>query len=62
MGLGPIPFTAIKTYHTVYGIEESFEDFLYVIRAMDEAFLVEVSRQRKEKEKTNATTNANKNH
>lgn len=35
---GPIPFTAIVEYFRLYGDGE-FDDFLYVIRRMDVAFL-----------------------
>jgi hypothetical protein len=38
MALGPIPFTSIVEYARVYEIDD-FEDFHYVIRRMDDAFL-----------------------
>jgi len=50
MGVGPIPFHAVKAYYDVMGVEEDFEEFLYLIRAMDEALLEEINRQQKEKE------------
>jgi hypothetical protein len=41
MGPSPIPFSAIREYASIY-IEEGpdeFEDFLYLIRCMDDAYL-----------------------
>lgn len=38
MGVGPIPFTAILEYFKVYPCDD-FEEFNYIIRSMDEAFL-----------------------
>ena len=37
-GLGPIPFTAIVEYAKVYEIED-FEEFLFMIRIMDNTYL-----------------------
>lgn len=39
LGQGPIPFTAIADYHTIYNVALDLEDFLYVIRRMDLAYL-----------------------
>jgi len=50
----PIPFTSIKEYFTIYGEGEDFEDFLFVIRAMDNALLDQVHKKNlKEKENGN---------
>jgi len=38
-GLGPIPFTAIAEYFTIFPIGEDFEEFLYLMRRMDSALL-----------------------
>lgn len=56
MGVGPIPFTAIVEYSKIYDVGE-FEEFLYVIRKMDETYLSVVN-----KEVSSATNKANKNH
>lgn len=39
--MGPIPFTAIVDYFRIYGThdEDDFDEFLYVIRRMDNTFL-----------------------
>lgn len=39
LAVGPIPFTAIVEYFKIYGENEDFEDFIYIIRGMDLAFL-----------------------
>lgn len=39
MGVSPIPFTAILDYFKVYPIGDDFEEFLYLIRAMDDALI-----------------------
>lgn len=54
MGLSPIPFTAISHYATIYDIED-FEEFLYIIRVMDTAFLNINRRKQKAKENASAT-------
>lgn len=46
MGPGPIPFTAIVQYSTLYEIEDR-DDFIYLIRIMDNAFLELVSEKTK---------------
>lgn len=38
MSIGPIPFTAIAEYAKIYDVE-SFDDFIYIIRVMDNQFL-----------------------
>lgn len=38
MGVGPIPFTSIVEYSKLYEVDD-FEEFLYVIRAMDNTYL-----------------------
>ena len=38
MGLGPIPFTSLMEYAKLREVEE-IDDFLYVIRVMDNAYL-----------------------
>jgi hypothetical protein len=42
MGVGAIPFTAILEYFKIYPCDE-FEEFNYIIRRMDEAFLKQQS-------------------
>lgn len=37
-GSAPIPFTSIVEYSKIYEVED-FEEFLYIIRAMDNEFL-----------------------
>lgn len=39
MGIGPIPFTAILEYFKLFGVED-FEEFLYYIRKMDNAYVI----------------------
>lgn len=38
MGLGPIPFTSIIEYARIFKVDD-FEEFLYIIRRMDDAVL-----------------------
>jgi hypothetical protein len=48
MGVGPIPFTAIVHYSTLYDVDD-FEEFLFLIRQMDNCFLdLESKRQKSE--------------
>ena len=49
-GISAIPFVAIVEYAKLYGIEgEDFDDFLYVIRAMDSELLrLEAKKQSKD--------------
>lgn len=39
MGIGAIPFTAIVEYFTIFPIGESFEDFHWLMRKLDDTFL-----------------------
>lgn len=48
--LMPIPFTAISEYSTIYQIGD-FEDFAYVIRRMDDAYLEAQSKRQPQKGK-----------
>lgn len=48
-GISPIPFTAIKEYFSMYGGEDSFDDFLYLIREMDNRLIFLEDKKRKEK-------------
>jgi hypothetical protein len=56
MAPGPIPFLAIVQYARVFKIEE-FEEFHYLIRRMDDAFLSNALKKA-QKEKPNATNRA----
>lgn len=38
VSLSPLPFTAITEFAKIYSVED-FEDFLYIVRQMDEAYL-----------------------
>lgn len=40
MSVGPIPFSAIREYATIYEVED-FHEFLWLIRKMDSAYLSE---------------------
>lgn len=53
LGVGSIPFTAIVEYFRIYGTqtEEDLDEFLYVIRRMDNTFLELNSSDMKAKEK-----------
>jgi len=44
---GPIPFTYIVEFAKIYNEWEDFEDFLYLIRAMDNAYLDIINEERK---------------
>lgn len=53
---GPIPFTAIAEYCRIFNVAntvEELDEFIYVIRCMDDSFL------RKEKEKAKKGTQQN---
>lgn len=53
MGLGPIPFTAVKDYFSIYPIGEDFDEFLYLIRRMDDTYLKDqASKQKAEESKS----------
>ncbi len=64
MALGPIPFTAISEYFKIYGREsgylEDFDEFIYLIRRMDDTFLELVNAKNK-KENTKKPKVASKN-
>lgn len=62
MGEGAIPFTSIADYFNIYGEGEDFEDFIYVIRRMDMAYLEAMDKKRKAKNgpRTTDTKNPNK--
>lgn len=48
MGIGYIPFTEIASYANNIGhIEEDVQDFVFVIQAMDSAYVEEVNRKKK---------------
>jgi hypothetical protein len=52
MGLGPIPWTATREYVTILGGSEEFqEDFHYLIRRIDSAYLQWASENTKDKPK-----------
>ena len=57
-GEGPIPFTAIYQFANIYN-EYEFDEFLYIIRLLDDVFLEHRLRKSKEKSKDD---NSNKNH
>jgi hypothetical protein len=57
MILGPIPFTAIVEYSRIYEVED-FDEFLYVIRRLDDKFMELESKKAGVK---NASTNSDKN-
>ena len=59
-GLGPIPFTAAHSYFTIYELDMDFEEFLYVIRRLDRAFLDLNEAENNKGNKTNGSSNANK--
>ena len=39
MGVGPIPFTAVVEYFRLFDTGMSLDDFLFIIRVMDNAYL-----------------------
>lgn len=59
MSLSPIPFTAIYEFSKAYSIDD-FEEFLYIIRCMDEAYIL--FNNKKEKGKDGNTSKARNNH
>lgn len=63
-GAAPIPFTAIAKYAEIYDVGD-FDDFLHVIRKMDDKLLeLETNKKEKESKKTeakNGGANTNKN-
>jgi hypothetical protein len=55
MSVGPIPFTAIVEYAKLYEVaEDEFDEFIYIIRAMDSEYL-------KQEKKASKGSNANSN-
>lgn len=60
MDLMPIPFTAIVEYSRIYELGD-FDDFFYIIRAMDDVFLKLYYDASKKSEGKNASNNSNKN-
>lgn len=66
MAIGPIPFTAVADYFTIYDIEGDFFEFAAIIRHMDSVYLKlnadelkKTSKQDKGKAKS-GNTNADK--
>jgi len=59
MDVQAIPFTAIHTYCQVYAIED-FDDFLYIIRELDTAYLGLVEEEGKKKSKKGSSDAAGK--
>ncbi len=52
MSEGPIPWTAMNTYCGVYGVEgEAKQDFFYLVRALDNAYLDYQAEKQKKKSK-----------
>ena len=60
---GSISFTSIVEYYKIYGDGEDFDEFLYLVRVMDSAFVEaqELKKKGKAKDGT-ANTNAKNNH
>lgn len=59
-GIGPIPFTSILEYAAFYNVED-FEEFIYLIRQMDSAYIGAISKSPKQGG-DNGSANADKNH
>lgn len=55
MGLAPIPFTDIYNFAKIKEIED-FDEFLYLMRCLDDAYLKEKAKE----DRPNGTTNPNK--
>lgn len=67
LGIGPIPFTALVEYFTIYNIDGDFDEFASIIRRMDEVYLALNANEMNAKDKTkgktkSGDTNADKNH
>lgn len=64
MAIGPIPFTAIVDYFTIYSIDGDFSEFASVIRRIDDVYLeLNAEKMKSEPNKGNtkgATTNPDK--
>jgi hypothetical protein len=59
-GPGPIPFTAALEYSTLYEIEDR-DDFLYLIRVMDNTYLsLEAEKSKKKSGAKNGSSNSGK--
>jgi hypothetical protein len=58
MSVGPIPFTAILEYFKVYPCDD-FEEFNYIIRRMDDAFLNQQSGKQRTEGKNSVQANKN---
>lgn len=57
-----IPFTAIAEYFKIYGLDESdFDEFVFIIRLMDNTFLDLNDSANKAEKGKNASVNSNKN-
>lgn len=64
MAPGPIPFTAIVEYFKIFDIDGDFEEFAYIIRRLDNAYLElnsEEAKPKKGSEKSGSNSNQ-KNH
>jgi len=55
MGIGPIPFTAIAEYAKIYEVED-FEEFLYLIRVMDNQFIKSQNDRKSKADKASSKT------
>lgn len=56
MDMGPIPFTSIYEYSKIYDVGD-FDEFLYVIRKMDNVVMSSKSKERKPNGPANSNTN-----
>lgn len=56
-----IPFTSIVEYFKIYGEGEDFEDFIYVIRSMDNTLLEITAKKRESKNGSSRTNTSDKN-
>jgi hypothetical protein len=54
MSVGPIPFSVIREYATIYDVED-FEEFLWIIRKMDSTYLAEVNKSNGKTSKGNSS-------
>ena len=65
MDVGAIPFTAIADYFRIYQIDGDFDEFLSIIRMMDELYLEfnanESKKKVKEKDGGQRTATKNRN-
>ena len=53
MGIGPIPFTAIAEYARIFNVED-FDEFLYIIRVMDNQFVKSQNARKQETSNRNS--------